>query len=171
MYYIVLVKLKCFVLSHHSHNAKEQHRQSLRSGTESSVCVLFEGQFNHEWQWKLWHHDCVLWPYTAIDSLMIKGLNRPYGDHWTLGQSGFCIERQRVQTFGSCDDRPEQLHAYNIIAVDDVDNNECEQWLQVAKFTSSNELIMCVGKRGSKEDELGHVESQYIEIKCIIWLI
>ena len=84
--------------------------------------------------------------------------------------SVFDIKGQRVRTFGSRSDRPEQMEYPAGIAIDDVDNLYELQKLVVSsykescnnnpmyeeqrqKFTSRGELIKCVGQEGGKEGE------------------
>ena len=67
--------------------------------------------------------------------------------------SVFDIRGRRVRTFGSRGDRPEQMILPAGIAVDDVDNIYVSSCHKLQKFTSSGELIKCVGRRGSKERE------------------
>ena len=96
---------------------------------------------------------------------VVTDLRRPYGiavnsrgemvvtekgDHQV---SVFDIRGQRVRTFGSHGVRPEQMIKPAGIAVDDVDNIYVSSWHKLQKFTSSGELIKCVGQRGSKEGE------------------
>ena len=73
-----------------------------------------------------------------------------YGGHQV---SVFDVRGQRVRTFGSDGDRPEQMQYPAGIAVDDVDNIYVSSEHKLQKFTSSGELIKCVGRRGSKEGE------------------
>ena len=67
--------------------------------------------------------------------------------------SVFDIRGQRVRTFGSYGDRPEQMKFPAGIAVDDMDNIYVGNIYKLQKFTSRGELIKCVGQRGSKEGE------------------
>ncbi len=67
--------------------------------------------------------------------------------------SVFDVRGQRVRTFGSHGDRPEQMISPKGMAVDDVDNIYVSSHDKLQKFTSSGELIKCVGQRGSKEGE------------------
>ena len=60
---------------------------------------------------------------------------------------------RRVQTFGSRGDRQEQMEYPQGIAVDDTDNIYVSSEHKLQKFTSSGELIKCIGWRGSKEGE------------------
>ena len=65
----------------------------------------------------------------------------------------FDVRGQRVRTFGSDGDQPEQMMSPAGIAVDDVDNIYVSSQHKLQKFTSSGELIKCVGRRGSKEEK------------------
>ena len=65
----------------------------------------------------------------------------------------FDIRGQRVRTFGSRCDRPEQMYYPAGIAVDDMDNIYVGNMYKLQKFTSRGELIKCVGQEGSKEGE------------------
>ena len=97
---------------------------------------------------------------------VVTDLNRPYGiainshGETIVSERGshrisiFDIRGQKIQTFGSYGDNPEQMKYPAGIAIDDMDNiyvSSSSHKLQ--KFTSSGELIKCVGQRGSKEEE------------------
>ena len=96
---------------------------------------------------------------------VVTGLNRPYGiafnsrGEMIVSESGgdqiaiFNIRGQRIQTFGSRGDSPEQMKYPASIAIDDMDNIYVTSNDKLQKFTSSGELIKCVGQRGSKEGE------------------
>ena len=106
---------------------------------------------------------------TQLDSpvRVVTGLNEPYGiavsshgemvvTEWGGHQvSVFDIRGQRVRTFASHGDRPEQMTKPKGIAVDDVDNIYVSSKHKLQKFTGSGELIKCVGRGGSKEGEFG----------------
>ena len=64
----------------------------------------------------------------------------------------FDIRGQRIRTFGSHGDSPEQMKFPRGIAID-MDNIYVSSEHKLQKFTSSGELIRCVGQRGSKEGE------------------
>ena len=66
----------------------------------------------------------------------------------------FDIRGQRIRTFGSRGDSSEQMNWPAGIAVDDMDNIYVTSYHKLQKFTSSGELIKCVGQRGSKEGSL-----------------
>ena len=96
---------------------------------------------------------------------VVTGLKEPYGiavnsrGEMVITEcsghrvSVFDVRGQRVRTFGSHGDRPEQMIEPAGIAVDDVDNIYVSSEHKLQKFTSSGELIKCVGRRGSKEGE------------------
>ena len=65
--------------------------------------------------------------------------------------SVFDVRGQRVGTFRSRGDRPEQMIYPAGITVDSVDNIYVSSQHELQKFTSSGEVIKCVGRRGSKE--------------------
>ena len=67
--------------------------------------------------------------------------------------SVFDVRGQRVRTFGSHGDRPEQMIEPAGIAVDDGDNIYVSSEHKLQKFTSSGKLIKCVSQMGSKEGE------------------
>ena len=60
----------------------------------------------------------------------------------------FDIRGQRIRTFGSRGNRPEQMECPAGIAIDDTDNIYVCSEHKLQKFTSSGELIKCVGQRG-----------------------
>ena len=96
---------------------------------------------------------------------VVTGLNRPYGiafnSHGEMfitdcgghQVSVFDIERQKIQTFGSRGSSPQQMKFPAGIAIDSADNVYVSSDHKLQKFTSSGELIKCVGQRGSKEGE------------------
>ena len=97
---------------------------------------------------------------------VVTGLNYPYGIAFnSRGEmivsecqghqiAIFDIRGQRIRTFGSCDDSPEHMMILPAgIAIDDMDNIYVTSDHKLQKFTSSGELIKCVGQRGSKEEE------------------
>ena len=95
----------------------------------------------------------------------VTGLNYPYGiafnshgemivSEWRGHQVAiFDFRGQRIRTFGSHGDSPEQMENPAGIAIDDMDNIYVTSHHKLQKFTSSGELIKCVGQRGSKEGE------------------
>ena len=96
---------------------------------------------------------------------VVTGLNRPYGiafnsrgemivsECWGHQIAIFDIRGQRIRTFGSRGDSPEQMTYPAGIAIDDMDNIYVSSKHKLQKFTSSGELIKCVGQWGSKEAE------------------
>ena len=65
----------------------------------------------------------------------------------------FDIRGQRIWTFGSRGNRPEQMESPKGIAIDDTDNIYVCSDHKLQKFTSSGELIKCVGQEGRKEGD------------------
>ena len=59
----------------------------------------------------------------------------------------------RGRTFGSRGNSPDQMECPAGIATDDTDNIYVSSCHKLQKFTSSGELIKCIGQRGSKEGE------------------
>ena len=96
---------------------------------------------------------------------VVTGLNTPYGIAFnSRGEmivsecaghqiAIFDIRGQRIRTFGSHGDSPEQMKSPAGIAIDDMDNIYVTSFHKLQKFTSSGELIKCVGQRGSKEGQ------------------
>ena len=96
---------------------------------------------------------------------VVTDLNYPYGiafnsrgemiiSEWSGHQlSIFDIRGQKIRTFGSRGDSPEQMIHPKCIAINDTDNIYVSSDHKLQKFTSSGELIKCVGQRGSKEGE------------------
>ena len=95
----------------------------------------------------------------------VTGVNRPYGiafnsrGEMIFSERGchqisiFDIRGQRIQTFGSRGNRPEQMEHPKGIAIDDTDSIYVCNRHKLQKFTSSGQLIKCVGQKGSKEGE------------------
>ena len=98
---------------------------------------------------------------------VVTGLNTPYGiafnsrGEMIISESGgyqisiFDIRYKRIRTFGSHGDSPVIYPAG--IAIDDADNIYVSSYHKLQKFTSSGELINCVGQEGSKEGEFNHL--------------
>ena len=63
----------------------------------------------------------------------------------------FDIRGQKIRTFGSPGDSPDQMEHPRGIATDDTDNIYVSSNHKLQKFTSSGELIKCIGKKGRKE--------------------
>ena len=95
----------------------------------------------------------------------VTGLSVPYGIAFNSRremiisqcygyQISICdIRGQKIRTFGSHGDSPEQMNFPRGIAIDDADNIYVSSEHKLQKFTSSGELIKCVGQWGSKEGE------------------
>ncbi|CAI8027774.1 E3 ubiquitin-protein ligase TRIM71 [Geodia barretti] len=95
----------------------------------------------------------------------VTGLSTPYGIAFNSHQemivsecaghrsSIFDIRRQKIGTFGSHGDSPDQMKYPKGIATDDTDNIYVSSLNKLQKFTGSGELIKCIGRRGSKEGE------------------
>ena len=60
---------------------------------------------------------------------------------------------QKTRTFGSYGNSPDQMEYPAGIATDDSDNIYVSSCHKLQKFTSSGELIKCIGQWGSKEGE------------------
>ena len=101
----------------------------------------------------------------------VTGLNYPYGIVFNNHQEMIVSERdgnklsifdvrgQKLRTFGSPGDRPDQMNLPAGIATDDTDNIYVSSQHKLQKFTSSGELIKYVGKKGRKGGSLLiHVE-------------
>ena len=96
---------------------------------------------------------------------VVTGLNQPYGIAFnSRGEmiisecnghqiSIFDIRGQKIRTFGSRGDSPEQMKEPAGIAIDNADNIYVSSEDKLQKFTSSGELIKYVGQWGSKEGE------------------
>ena len=65
----------------------------------------------------------------------------------------FDIRGQKIRTFGSHGNSPDQMKLPAGIATDDTDNIYVSSLHKLQKFTSSGELIKCIGREGSKEGE------------------
>ena len=72
---------------------------------------------------------------------------------WGHRLSVFDIRGQKIQTFGSRGDSPDQMRYPTGIATDDADNIYVSSGHKLQKFTSSGELIKCIGEKGGKEGE------------------
>ena len=60
---------------------------------------------------------------------------------------------QKIRTFGSCGDSPHQMIYPAGITTDDSSNIYVSSQHKLQKFTSTGELIKCVGREGGKEGE------------------
>ena len=98
----------------------------------------------------------------------VTELNRPYGISFNSHQemivsefggyrlSIFDIRGQKIRTFGSRGDSLDQMIAPAGIATDDTDNIYVSSNHKLQKFTSSGELIKCIGRKGRKEGEFDY---------------
>ena len=96
---------------------------------------------------------------------VVTGLNTPHGiafnshGEMIISERGshqisiFDIRGKKIRTFGSHGDNPEQMKYPRGIAIDNADNIYVSSDHKMQKFTSSGELIKCVGQRGSKKRE------------------
>ena len=96
---------------------------------------------------------------------VVTGMNHPYciaiNSHreMIVSEKGahkvsvFDIRGQRVRTFGSYGDGPEQMEYPAGIAIDNMDNIYVGNYYKLQKFTSCGELIKCVGQEGGNEGE------------------
>ena len=94
---------------------------------------------------------------------IVTGLNCPCGiafnsrgemiiaEHLGHQIAVFDNRGQRIQTFSSRGNTPEQMEYPEGVAIDDTDNIYVSSGHKLQKFTGSGELIKCVGQRGSKE--------------------
>ena len=97
--------------------------------------------------------------------VIVTGLYRPYGiafnkcgemlvsERWGHRVSIFDIRGQKIRTFGSRGDSPDQMVGLAGIVIDDTDNIYVSSKHKLQKFTNSGKLIKCVGQRGRKEGE------------------
>ena len=95
----------------------------------------------------------------------VTGLDYPYGIAFNSHQemivsecgghrlSIFDIRGQKIRTFGSRGDSPDQMEYPKGVATDDTDNIYVSSEHKLQKFTSSGGLIKCIGREGSKEGE------------------
>ena len=95
----------------------------------------------------------------------VTGLDLPYGIAVNSHQemivsetscdklSIFDIRGQKIRTFGSRGDSPDQMKYPRGVATDDTDNIYVSSKHKLQKFTSSGELIKCIGRKGRKEGE------------------
>ena len=98
----------------------------------------------------------------------VTGLNKPFGIAFNSHQemivsewgghklSIFDIRGQNIRTFGSHGYRPDQMVSPACIATDDTDNIYVSSDHKLQKFTSSGELIKCVGRKGRKKGEFNY---------------
>ena len=95
----------------------------------------------------------------------VTGLNYPYGIAFNSHQEMIVsewggnrlsivdIRGQKIRTFGSRGDSPDQMIRPAGVTTDDTDNIYVSSEHKLQKFTSSGELIKCIGREGSKEGE------------------
>ena len=95
----------------------------------------------------------------------VTGLDWPYGiafnNHEEMIVSEYLGHRlsildtrgQKIRTFGSYGDSPHQMIGPAGIATDDSGNIYVSSRHKLQKFTSTGELIKCVGQKGGKEGE------------------
>ena len=65
----------------------------------------------------------------------------------------FDTKKQKIRTYGSCGNSPEQMECPAGIVIDNIDNIYVSSEHKLQKFTSSGELIKCIGQEGKKEGE------------------
>ena len=95
----------------------------------------------------------------------VTGLNWPYGiafnnreemivSEWGADRLSILDTRgQKIRTFGSRGDSPHQMIYPAGIATDDSGNIYVSSYHKLQKFTSTGELIKCVGRKGGKEGD------------------
>ena len=95
----------------------------------------------------------------------VTGLSYPYGIAFNSRREAVISERggdrvsifdkrgQKIRTFGSRGDSPHQMKFPAGIAIDGMDNIYINSEHKLQKFTSSGELMKCVGQKGRKEGE------------------
>ena len=95
----------------------------------------------------------------------VTGLNWPHGiafnnreemivSEWRAHRVSILDTRgQKIRTFGSRGDSPHQMIQPACIATDDSGNIYVSSQHKLQKFTSTGELIKCVGRKGGKEGE------------------
>ena len=65
----------------------------------------------------------------------------------------FDMKGQKIRTFGSHGDSPDKMVYPKGLATDNIDNIYVSSNHKLQKFTSSGELIKCIGRKGRKEGE------------------
>ena len=110
----------------------------------------------------------TVYPDPTLLSHPVKVLtdaNRPYGI--SFNKSGeivvsecqghrvsiFDIKGQKIRTFGSHGNSPDQMKFPQGVAIDEMDNMYVSSVHKLQKFTSDGELVKCVGQRGWKAGE------------------
>ena len=92
----------------------------------------------------------LIGPYSiAFNSHGEALINECGGDRVSI----FDKSGQKIRTFGSRGDAPHQMIGPGGIAIDDMDNIYVSSYHKLQKFTTSGELIKCVGQQGRKEGE------------------
>ena len=98
----------------------------------------------------------------------VTGLDAPYGIAFNNREEMIVSEcrghrvsildtrGQKILTFGSRGDSPHQMIDPKGIATDDSGNIYVSSAHKLQKFTSTGELIKCVGRKGGKEGEFDH---------------
>ena len=111
---------------------------------------------------------------------VVTDLDRPYGIAYnSRGEmivsecsghrvSIFDIRGQKIRTFRSRGGSPDQMIYPAGIAVDDMDNIYVSSEHKLQKFTSSGELIKCVGGWGGKEGEFNDPLGVTLKCTCVI---
>ena len=96
---------------------------------------------------------------------VVTGLNKPYGiainSHGEMVVSnwgGHTVslldsKGEEIQTYGSWDDRPDQMIHPTDVAVDSDDNVYVASQHKLQKFSRDGHLIKCVGQKGSKDGD------------------
>ena len=99
---------------------------------------------------------------------VVKQLNWPFGiafnshgemivsERYGHQVSVFDVGGQKIRTVGFHGDKPEQMIYPSGVAVDDTDNIYVSSQHKLQKFTSSGELIKCMGRRRSNEAEFDY---------------
>ena len=97
----------------------------------------------------------------------VTGLDRPYGIAFNNREEMIVSERrghrlsildtrgQKIRTFGSRGDSPHHMNGPKGMATDDSGNIYVSSYHKLQKFTSTGELIKCVGRKEGKFDDLG----------------
>ena len=92
----------------------------------------------------------LTWPYGIAFNSRGEAVISECGGHRV---SIFDKRGQKIRTFGSRGDSPHQMKGPKGIAIDGTDNIYVSSDHKLQKFTSSGELIKCVGREGRKEGE------------------
>ena len=96
---------------------------------------------------------------------VVTGLTNPFGiaynsrgemivSEWGSHRVSIIDNRgQKIRTFGSHSESPDQMVYPRGIAIDDTDNIYVSSEHKLHKFTGNGEMIKCVGRKGRKEGE------------------